>query len=247
MNDDENSEFDITYMDDIMRTSKNGLHIVSINIHSIRNKIDQLQLELHKLGHAHVVVVSETWIQPGNEAIYNLDGFTSIHLTRSDGYGGLSVFIRNGVNFTPLMQKTLDDIHVVSIKLVSFKLTIHAIYRRPISNNMQPFLNLLDEISETDENCIIIGDTNINVIKQDLNTNNYINTLERNSLRLLNKVDRQAFTFPISDGNPGAPGSLLDHFVSNFADRSFNVSRMDVDFTDHLMMVLSVLYPQSPP
>lgn len=106
--------------------SPSNLNIVSINIHSIRNKCDILEAEIARLGKVSVVIVSETWIQTGTESFYGLRGFSSYHETRADGYGGLSVYVDENPRHTLLRQVSVQAVHLITLRVYSKK--VIAIY-----------------------------------------------------------------------------------------------------------------------
>lgn len=210
----------------------NGKHItiMSINVHSLRNKLQHLTAEVLRLGRISLIAVSETWIEPGTENYFNLAGYRAYHEIREDGYGGLSVFIRDDISHNLIDKMTQDGIHMISIKLSSIKIV--SLYRQP-SNNMHTFLNLLRTSSETNEKCIVNGDMNIDLLPQSRNLSRYNEILEENSLFILNKIDHSFSTFPQS-------GSIIDHFCANFLDRHFVLFRTNSDISDHVTQILEI-------
>lgn len=220
----------VTHHQGGISVSAENLNILSINIHSLRNKLDILEAEIARVGDIGIVVVSETWIEPGTESFYNLNGYVSYHEVRADGYGGLSVLVRNNMIHTLMNSETSNNVHIMSIKLQSTR--IIAVYRQP-SNNINTFLDLLDKSLETNDNCIMIGDTNIDILAASTNLSLYRDALDLNSMVILNKMDPDFHTFPQSK-------SLIDHFCVNFLDKAFDLYRIDAGISDHLMQLLTV-------
>lgn len=218
----------ITYHQGNISVSLNDLSIVSINIHSLRNKLDILEAEVTRLGAVGVVVVTETWIQPGTENFFNLRGFVAFHEVRTDGYGGLTVFVNEKLPHSLLRQETNHGIHSIVVKLQSTRIV--ATYRQP-SNNVNLFLQLLDDLLETNDDCILVGDINIDILSPCSNLALYQDTLETNSMFILNKKDASFNTFPLAQ-------SIIDHFCVNFVHKTFELYRMDVNMSDHVMQML---------
>lgn len=224
-------EPNVTYHQGGISVSPNNLSILSINIHSIRNKRDLLEAEVSRLGHVDVLVISETWIEPGTDEMYNLAGYTAYHESRPDGFGGLSVYIRSAIEHSHLLQESSQGIHVIAVKLRSTRIV--ATYRRPV-NNMYRFLDMLDKSLETNDNCILVGDTNIDLLTTSRNGSLYSDSLDLNSMMVLNKIDPNFNTFPLS-------GSIIDHFCANFVHKAFELHRIDSGISDHVMQMLVVV------
>lgn len=116
------------------RFGNGGFHILHLNIHSLRHKMDRLAAELQHRGEVQVVCIAETWIQPGKETSYQLAGYSGYHVTQDNGYCGLSVYVRNSTRHVLGHRKLVDGVHVITIELDSCN--VIAIYRRPYKSNM---------------------------------------------------------------------------------------------------------------
>lgn len=232
-------EVDVTYQDfDVVNGGK--FNIASLNIHSLRNKRDQLELEVKRLGDIHLIVVTETWVQEGFEGIYEIDGFRAYHVLRNDGYGGMAMYVRDDVGHVCLKRESRGEVHVIVIKILSCNCRVIGVYRPPRNTNLRDFEAVIDGNCETTDDCLLVGDTNINLLGSGDTVESYVSLLQSNSLTILNKVLPQFFTFPIAASRPGAPGSMIDHFATNFSNKRFSISRHDVGFSDHILQILSV-------
>lgn len=226
----EGMEPTIAYYRDGTRPTNSGLSILSINVHSLRNKRDLLEAEILRLGPVGVIVVSETWIEPGSEVCYNLNGFRAYHETRADGYGGLSVFVRETIEHSLVHNVTRLGIHVMTVKLGRTRIV--AAYRQPV-NNMSTFTDMLDEALEGDSDCLLVGDMNVDILRPGPNLSSFRDVLHLNSMVILNKADASFATFPLS-------GSLIDLYCSNFLDRAFELCILDSAISDHVMQLLTI-------
>lgn len=169
-------------------------------------------------GWPQVLVISETWLEPGTEEFYDIDGYTAHHITRSDGYGGLSVYVKDGIRHTctTKTQVANGDIHIMTFKLNDFPVDLITCYRKLMESNIQIFNDTLDRILESLMNAWVVGDMNINLMRRPARGKNYFGVVEANSLEFLNNTDPEYFTYHIQNGR-SAPGNIIDHVASNVA------------------------------
>ena len=62
-----------------------------INARSICNKFDNIELLVKRLHFPHILVISETWLSPGEEKFYDLFNYKASHIVRNYKGGGVSV------------------------------------------------------------------------------------------------------------------------------------------------------------
>lgn len=161
-------------------------------------------------------------------------------MLREDGYAGLAVYVRNDLSCTCLRTDSVNGVQIAVLKFHSLDFKLVSVYRQPRNDNMPTFTAILYEILDSSDNLLLVGDTNINLLKSEPITDAYLNLLESNFTYLLNRISSQDFTFPIEPIRPVAPGSLVDHFATNFFHKSFTLSLHHVDFTDHRLSILSI-------
>lgn len=192
-------EPEIIYLNLNANSQASLFNILLLNIHSLRHKLHLIEAELVRLNRPKIVILTESWIEPGTEGNYNIIGYIAYHATRPDGYGGVSVFINSD-----LKHSLLDIGSIVSNEVQYLKIKIHegdfdllAIYRRPDDRNLIPFLTEYDRLLESLRPLISAGDINIDTNKSNSMTNRYKTVLESNSMFLLNGNEP---TFPILNG-----------------------------------------------
>ncbi len=99
----------------------NYINIIHISIISLHKNFYLLKSFLNCLPKLpDVIAVTETWLQESSKYLYSLDGYTSIHLTRTNKeHGGISVFTGNEIKVDVLHQfHYIDDgIEICSCKL----------------------------------------------------------------------------------------------------------------------------------
>jgi hypothetical protein len=115
-------------------------------------------------------------------------------------------------------------------------------FYRPLGGNSQSFiefLSALDQILEDESNCILASDMNINVLDDSTRSHLYRTTIEAGGFHLLNKIDRDGWTFPIRNG-PNSPGSLLDHFITDATDNTFKLCNTETVLSEHRCLILAI-------
>jgi exonuclease III len=227
-------------------TNDTNFNILQLNIHSLRNKLPLLEAEIQAIANIDIVILSETWIEPNTDQFYNLPGFSSEHVTREDGYGGLSVFVKGNLNYRVKQSLTiLGNTHIIILKLLGINLNI-LIYRPPGNDTftINGFLNILDGLLEDNTDCIVAGDININLLNDNITSRLYKTTIEANGYYVLNKIEHDNFTFPIENG-PGQPGSILDHFFTDITEKEYNLSNFRTTLSEHHCLILEVKKVQS--
>lgn len=126
-----------------------------------------------------MIILTECWL--GDlPVIKKIHGYTSYHTNKySNQNGGIIVYVKD-VWGCSVLEPNLSDANCLSISLTN-NFTLLAIYRSPSVSNLARFndsLNtLLDEIIKNDnQNIIVAGDININIIndKNDAQINEYI-------------------------------------------------------------------------
>lgn len=219
------------YHQNTLKPTNNGLNVINFNIHSMRNKLELIEAELTKLPRIDIIVITETWMIPGTEDMYNLEGFTAYHESRNDGYGGLAVYVRDNLSHTCVTRRNFQNIQMIVIKLSTCR--IIAVYRQPVSSNTNSFFQVIDDMLETTEDCLLVGDMNIDTLSPNSCLNTYMSVLESNSTCILNHNQADYYTYSTSS-------SILDHFCVNFFDKRFELSRYDTAISDHVMLLLAI-------
>lgn len=201
------------------------MSILIINAHSLRTKLSALESEIKFYGYPSLVVIGETWLTDGLKAFYDIDGYDSYHTTRHDGYGGLSVYVKNSLphNATVNMSN-IDKVHLTMIHFVGQRINVACVYRSP-STNSKAFCDMIDAFLEDNSNIIMCGDINFNLLSQTSEVKEYVETIEANSYTILNSIDTAHYTYP--NGR-----SILDHFVTDMIDDEYHIKN-NASIADH--------------
>lgn len=215
-------------------TKEPMLSINYMNIQSVRNKFDELQCFLEKQN-CDILVLAETWLQRDEVKYFNLEDYNAIHACREGRAGGVSIYIKNHINYKILQViDGLSPYNFICIALPELKLEVCGIYRPPrylFTDFMDSFQNiLLNQKNKT----IIIGDININVLDGNSDeTIEYSNMLTVRNYRIANIINGDNAT-RISNTM-----SLIDHVLIN-KNLTCNVSVMDYAISDHKPLTIGV-------
>ena len=162
-----------------------GIKMLHQNIRGLFNKIPDIQIILYEFN-LHVLTLSEIHIISNNyndeDSLYDIPGYDFIKKNRIKGLdGGVSMFISNTLKWQRRYDLEGDDLESIWIEIFphnakSFLLS--TTYRPPdrskyLFKNFNTLVNdTLNVISSEREECIIMGDTNINYL--DKNNHNDI-------------------------------------------------------------------------
>ncbi len=165
--------------------------------------------------------ISETWLNSTtNNSEINFDKYLTYRSdrtaeTRKKGGGGVLIYYKDNLKVIHLTEFQIcnPDIECIWVQLQltnTKKINIGTIYRPPAGNIIN-FINHLENICFTmrqQYNCEITfgGDININLLKRDINTRRYKDSLKRMGFnQLITEITH------ISDHNNAV--GILDHFV----------------------------------
>lgn len=250
-------EFNLNFIN-----SNEKLFIISINACSIAglNKFDRFRSFIGEFTQLpDVIVVQETWFS--NTSMYNINNYSAVHSTRRDGYGGVSMYIKNSLHYSLLGSISESFVNTLSIKLKlsSGFLNIIGFYRSQKCRSKK-FLTIMENVLTGTQNqhCIFLGDSNIDLLKPCHNLESFENLLSCHNYqfnhRMITRIrsgssidnvfcnlgsDPDVFTFPCSLSDHNAVASLVD--VKVFAKVTANsiIKKLDYksirEYIDHKM------------
>ena len=215
--------------------NKRGLHLIHLNINSLLSKIDELRA-IAKKSRAAVIGITESKL---NESVtdgeINIDGYEVIRSDRNRHGGGVACYIRNDISFNPRgnFSSEVENIFLDMLFPKTKPILIGILYRPP---DQSKFLDKLSTaISETDnfdaQEVYILGDLNINLINNQKHTPNGIKRYKE--FCSLNGL-KQLLTLPTRITKTST--SLLDHVLTNSADRVSQFGVVDTGLSDHQLI-----------
>ena len=229
----------------------NFFKILHINACCLTNKFDNIKVMLKSLkSQPDVLCITETWLESNNKDYFKLKGYSVFHLTRtSRTHGGIAVFVKSDIKVSRIHELSFinDDIEILTIELalMNKKYNILTIYRPQTKHHrIMEFIDIMNEIlinpNIKNNNMIILGDLNINLLEYTThsNTNSFLTYMQ--SLNFIPLISR-ATRFPF-EGQQGSP-SLLDHIYANFST-NYYPGILHHNFSDHLPVFLHIPTPK---
>lgn len=216
-----------------------NLNIMYMNIQSIRNKLDDLNLMLHKIKTEqkeiiHIIALSEIWIFENENKFYNLDDYNAYFENRqSNRSGGCCVFIHKSINSTLQRKFEFELSSFIIIKLIDLNINFACVYRH-CGSNMNNFTDKFENEILKRKRCIVVGDININLKNLDSDSMGYVDALYSNGSMCLNSMDEDKFT-----RKSNTIYTYIDHVITNITKNKYLISYMDLPISDHRTLFIS--------
>ena len=227
-----NDSFEINDLKKYKIQNVNNLVLASININSIRNKIDQLKLLLDQ--NVDILIVEETKIDgtfPAGQ--FAIEGFMPpFRRDRNQHGGGILIYVKDNIPAKLVENPQLpNDIEAIFIEL-NFRINkwlLMGTYHPP--NQCSKYFytevgKVLDTHSKTYDNIVLVGD--FNEKESESNTKSF---LEEHNLKNLVKE-------PTCYKNPQNP-SCIDWILTNKSRYFKNTTTIDFGLSDFHKMILT--------
>ncbi len=176
-----------------------GITYGALNVRSLFRHKEEIEMLLMR-SQLDILLLSETFLNYSvNNNLMEIKGYNFFRMDRDGGSGkkgggGLCVYSRPDYKVTHLTEKNLctPDIEIMWLcfDLKDTRKTFIANVYRPPDGNMQNFtemleLQTLDLYTDGNPDSVIMGDTNIDLLKRNTNTKKYkdcLHTLQLNQL-----------------------------------------------------------------
>lgn len=153
---------------------RKGLRIAHVNIRSLINKVDHLNVFL-KNNDIHVLGISESWLSENiDDSEIHIDGYNSFRLDRqttNDSHGGVLCYVKENLSCKHIIDFHDDDVETlfIEINLPHTKpILVGNVYRPPDASSM--YLEKLDDIFQKCNNrydeVYILGDFNVDISRK---------------------------------------------------------------------------------
>lgn len=226
---------------DLKFCEKTSLKIMYMNARSIKNKTDELYHLIKTINSdIHILNITETWITANEAKYFTFDGYDTHHSCRKNkNGGGSSIFIKknNNIKSNTIFSFSDDKNSFISqnISLHNQQFNITNIYRAPgiIREDVDNFLSQLqNHIHNTkNQNSIITGDFNFNLIENNNNTTQkYRTSVELNNMYF---CDDQTVTRNVS-------GTAIDHIITNIINKPIHLHYLNYDVLDHNIIFIEI-------
>jgi hypothetical protein len=237
-------------VDDIEKweiSCQSGVTFLHLNIRSLHKNWDEFKITMqNRLEKVQILILTEVSVQINEHVLsyYALDGYTLHYKTRqSQRGGGLFMYVLNNV------QVVMHDCNFESFEYLNctmtlrdacdnpFRICVLAIYRPPhLSKTL--FVSELEDFVQlnTTQNCIIIGDTNLDIHKTDDNAiHNYERALAVNGFcKCVNVGTREE----IMSGN--LTSSCIDHIFIRGNFSKLNSVVVQTKISDHYLIGINI-------
>lgn len=217
----------------------NNFSFLHLNIRSLNKHHDELASLLSNTGCCfNIIGCSETWL---NKKSYidalNLEGYKLQYKNRLGRPGsGVCLFVRSNMH-ADVCDLAVNDNHTdslfVEIKNDKGKNTIVGVIYRPPDSDLNIFNTKLEEIllhlNRTNKDCVLLGDFNIDVSKDDAAKNDFINTLHSSSffptINIFTRVTNTSRT-------------IIDNIITNIRNVKLESGALLSDISDHYPIIL---------
>ena len=255
---DNTVNFSTYFMEDFYKsdiTMNNSLNIMHNNARSIltAGRMDDYNNLLDYINNPfHILAFTETWLRSDNVDRVIFKDYNDVHLLRpideqfdfKESGGGISVFIKEGINY-----KTRDDLTVILPYLEAIfievnynnKLYLVGITYRVPNTNVNSFIDKINGIIEPIKNkyeVILVGDFNICLMKDNNHTNSFRNSLISNNLfPTILEPTRVASVH--SNGQQITTETLIDNIFVN-TQLDFKSGLIYSSISDHYPVYISI-------
>ena len=205
---------------------KRGLHISHLNINSLLPKIDEIRNFIDKAQPA-VFGISESKLDDSiSNSEIDINGYAIMRLDRNRHGGGIACYIKKEICFQihDFISKDIEGI-VFDILLPKTKpITVGIFYRPPDQYDfLEVLTNNLESIGYLNKEIILLGDFNINLLKngkyifenKSNQSDNSQTTLFKNYKEFCNSFSLKQLIKEATRIACNSPDSLLDHILTN--------------------------------
>jgi hypothetical protein len=219
-----------------IKTNNDALNICHLNIQSLRHNYDDL-VDLVSFLDVDIMAVTETWLDQNDDskhfAIPNYQFF------RQDDCGrgtGLACYVRSSIKCERLTNTAFQGGMVLRTEFGQLRTNIAVVYRSPTKCKVTPFLDMLETLiqaclSGAREKLVLIGDTNIDVLKNSAESTRFLSLISNYNLHQIIKSPTRV---------TANTATLIDHAIVEDLD-SINFSKVfDCVITDHYLIGISI-------
>lgn len=221
-------------------------NLLYLNINSLRNKLNDIEFDLYNLTRKnkqtiHFIALTETRIGDCEISFLNIQNYNAYHRTRSDGNGGVALFVHHTLTSNLIDARTVNNIESITIDILNIGVKVMVIYKQPPVNGDIFMHELLSHI-ETKKNLIVVGDMNVNLLNENNFNKKYVESLTSNGYFVINKINRMFATRVATrmlELNTATSKTIIDHFLTDRVDFTFSLSIFNSDISDHKQAILS--------
>lgn len=201
-------------------------------------KLDELKCVLKCFTyHIHIILLTETWIRPTSDKyLLEIPNYTHIYNIRNNSVGGgVSIYIHKDLKFNILEEKYISGNNFLWIDLIKLPLTIGVIYKPP-DTNLKDFCEIYSSLLEKiKKKSMIIGDFNIDLLRKDNKSTDYIDMLQESGYHIVNNIHEK---FSTRDSEHSK--SIIDHVCTNDWEQNLHMAVIESSLSDHKQIYVEI-------
>lgn len=220
-------------------TEHNHLSFCHFNVRSLSKHYDEVMGFLDGIGQDFSVIgFTESWLTPQTEQIYDLPGYKSYAVSRSNRKGGgVVIYVSHTFNSCSLREdlchyddEGLFESVFVEVSTSDRQYLVGVVYRPPgkcVNQFNETFFPFFQSKIKANQCCVLMGDFNIDLFKSDKHspTKTFLENLKCNYLFPM-------ITKPTRISNQSV--SLIDNIFTNFPEHNILSGILLTDISDHL-------------
>lgn len=208
--------------------------LVYLNIRSLRLNFSSFLVAIHNIiNKIEIIILVETNINDHENCLFEICGFNSVFLNRGGRGGGIVVYIKENIKFKEISVNTIScELLKLKIKTKNEEYFLLATYRPP---NQKPneFITEIETIISRinkKQQIILIGDMNIDILKENSVTTKYLDLLLSNGMQcMVTEITRE-------DINKNTQ-TCIDHiFIKNKQNSLAYTAVIKTTITDHFAL-----------
>lgn len=118
-------------------TKYDNFNLIYWNANSIGNKLYLIENEIDMHSNLnktiHFIAITETRIFPSQTEFYNLSNYNAFFNCRSDGYGGVALYVHESTNCNLIEASEEQKINYIIVRIPDIRSCIAVIYKKTIS------------------------------------------------------------------------------------------------------------------
>lgn len=229
----------IKYFLDKAKLSK--YNILYLNINSINNKLDHLEDLISDIGNIHIIALTEIRIFMEQNVYFNLPNYNVFFNNRSDGEGGIALYIHNALSTRLILNVCDNNVHYLLVNIAELSINVALIYKQPSANH-DILINCICSILGVHKRVILLGDMNTDLLRSNPKSEQYTNAILGHGFSILNKLDPHSATRigtrHYENYGTRISRTIIDHAITDLHNFKFSLSLNSCNISDHKLMVL---------
>lgn len=228
----------------INATAYGGLNVLYLNINSIRNKIDEIEIYIanNKNNTIHIIALTEIRITYECNEYYQLNNYKAYFCNRDSGDGGVAIYVHNSIQTCEIVNECHLNINFLCVSIIHMKFKIAVLYKQPkVTNSI--FLRYLNDKLLTMKRLLLIGDMNYDLLKEE-NNEIYMNMAQSNGYTVLNKIQKKHATRVAQKTNMNETHTIIDHALTDLNEFIYTLCINHSHISDHKQINISINFTQ---